>query len=284
MMIYPQKSRRPKRKIFLAALVVVVLAVAGGLSVPMFAGNFAGKVALSVGRPFLSSFLALKNNLRFMADFVRSREALVGENEKLRADIETNLAKLLRFDALFREHQDLLLAYGRSSLVEQTTLGNVIARPPQSPYDVLIVDIGSEQGIVPGNLVYGIGGIPIGRVGEVTDTTSKVVMFSNVGEKNQVIVERTGLALSVEGIGGGNFETQVAHDTDIVVDDLIILPQFDAAVVASVAAIDANVTSALKQVLFRVPINVFNLRWVEIVNDTDNGDAGRKDTDNRAKR
>lgn len=271
MMIYPQKSRRPKRKIFLAALVVAILVVAGALSVPMFAGNFAGKIALSASRPFLSSFLALKNNLWFTANFVRSRGALVRENEKLRADIEANQDKLLRFNALFREHQDLLLAYGRSSFAKQAMLGNVIARPPQSPYDVLVVDIGKEQGIVPGNLAYGIGGIPIGKVQEVTNTTSRVVMFSNVGEKNQVIVERTGLSLSIEGIGGGNFETQVAHDADIAVGDSIILPQFGAAVVASVAAIDASVTSALKRVLLRVPVNVFNLRWVEIINDSGNG-------------
>mgnify|MGYP001570881941 FL=1 len=273
-MIYPQKSRRPKRKIFMVTLAVAVLVVAGALSVPIFAGGLVSKIAMTVSRPFSSSFLALKNNLSFTANLIRSRGALVRENRELRADIEADQVKLLRLDAIFREHQDLLSAYGRSLFTKQATLGNIIAKPPQSPYDVLVVDIGSEQGIVSGNRVYGIGGIPIGRVDEVANTTSKIVMFSNVGEKNQVIAERTGLTLSIEGIGGGNLETQVAQDMDIMVGDLIILPQFGAAVVASVAAIDTSVASALKRVLFRVPVNVFNLRWVEIINDSDGG-AGK---------
>jgi cell shape-determining protein MreC len=115
-----------------------------------------------------------------------------------------------------------------------------------------------------GDRVYGPGNVLVGRVSEATDSTAKVVMYSSVGEKNDMIVERTSESISVEGSGGGNLEAEVPQEMDIVVGDALVLPQFNGAVVASVVSIDASVTSAFKRVLFKTPLNVFSFRWVNV--------------------
>ncbi len=107
--------------------------------------------------------------------------------------------------------------------------------------------------------------LPIGRVEETTKHTSKIVLFSSVGEETQVVNERTGSSISVIGVGGGNLETQVAQDIDISIGDNITLPQFGGAIVASAIGVDTSVASSFKKILFRSPINVFNIRWVEIL-------------------
>lgn len=263
-MIYLQKSRQSRKNPAWVAFITVIIFVAILFALQYFAGNFIGRVAMNTGGPISAMYVSVGNKISFARSFIHSRASLIEENNKLRNDIENNQAKLLRFDTLSREYDQLLLSYGRSPFAGSVLLGNVISKPPQSPYDVLIADVGSENGVVAGSQVYGVGGLPIGRVQETTKGTSKIVLFSSVGEETQVIDERTGSTITIVGTGGGNLETQVAQDLDISIGDNVTLPQFGGAVVASAVGVDSSVASSFKKILFRLPVNVFNIRWVEI--------------------
>jgi cell shape-determining protein MreC len=264
MMIYLQKSRQSRKNPVWVALLTVFIFVAIIFIFQYFAPNAISRVAMNTGGPISATYVSIGKKFSFAQAFVHSRASLIAENNKLRNDIENNQAKLLRFDTLSREYDQLLLSYSRSPFAGSVLLGNVISKPPQSPYDVLIVDVGSENSVVIGSQVYGVGGLPIGRVQEVTKGTSKIVLFSSVGEETQVVDERTGSTITVVGTGGGNLETQVAQDLDISIGDNVTLPQFGGAVVASAVGVDSSVASSFKKILFRLPVNVFNIRWVEI--------------------
>ncbi len=264
MTFYPQKSRRPKSKAFLTTIIVTVLIIGTLFCLQIFAGGIVGKVALTVGRPFSSVFTSFKNNFSFSTGFFSSKSALLKENQNLRSYIESNEAKNLRFETINREYQNLLSAYGRNASSSNFVLGNVIAKPPQSPYDVLIIDVGNDHGVGVGESVYGPGEILVGRVNEVTDSSSKVVLFSSVGEKSDVTVERTSESISIIGTGGGNLEAEAAQEMDIIIGDTVVLPQFNGAIIASVVSIDTSVTSAFKRVLLKSPLNIFSFRWVKV--------------------
>ncbi len=262
--IYLQKSNRGKKS-FKKTFFIVLVLVAIAFAVRIFWGGSVDQTALSVGGPVASGYTGIKGKLVYITAMLGSRQSLIAENKELKDRLEENMAKLLRFDSLQKENQDLISAYGRSPFATSSVLGNVISKPPQSPYDVLVVDVGSRDGVAVGDRVNGIGGVPIGRVAEVSDATSKAVLFSSFGEKNEFIIARTGASISVIGKGGGNMEAALAQELDIVEGDDITLPQFGGTVVASVAAIDATVTAASKTALLRLPTNVFHLRWVEVV-------------------
>lgn len=237
------------------------------LSVQIFAGNVVGRMTIAVGGPISSFYTVLVNNISRGAGIVRARSFLVKENEELKARIEDAAALRLRFDSLWSEHQALLADFGRSSSTsaESVILGNVIAKPPQSPYDVILTDVGRDDGVAVGDKVLGPGGVFVGRVAEITASTAKIVAFSSPREENQVIHGRTNAMLTVIGAGGGNMKTQVPQDTDIAVGDAVLLPRFGGAVIGTVSDIESNVASAFKRVLLKSSTNIFRLRWVEVV-------------------
>lgn len=266
MTIYLQKSRPVKRGGLFYSLLISVFVTVFVIGLQIFAGQFLERVAMSLGGPFSSTYLSLKERVGHIRAFYHSRLYLVDENRRLRATVEENREKVYRLDSLLLEHGDLLSAYGRNQFHATGTLmlANVLSKPPQSPYDILLIDIGSDHNLVEGQQVFSLGGIPAGRISEVSGSTAKVVLFSSVGEETKLTIERTGETVSVEGRGGGNLETEVGQEMDIVVGDRIVLPQFNAAVVASVVEVEVNPTSAFKRVFFHSAINVFKLRWVEV--------------------
>ncbi len=243
---------------------VALFVIALIFALEIFAGKPVGKFSLAVGGPVASVYTAVEHKLSFVAAFSSSKGSLIRENDRLTQELNNMQAQLLSFESLYKEHQELLSAYGRMPVFNPTVLGNVIAKPPQSPYDILVVDVGSKDGVGVGARVYGLGGQPIGRVSESANATAKLVLFSSNGEQTQAIVERTGATIVIVGTGGGNMEAEVSPDIDIVKNDRIILPEFNGAIVALVAEIDSRETSASKRVLFNAPTNIFNLRFVEI--------------------
>lgn len=268
-MTYIQKSRRAGDRHWRTVTIVVLILVAL-VCLQIFASGAVERVALSFGGPVAKTYFGIKNSTSFVGAIFSSRSLLVQKNLELQKQLEEQSGKLLRFDSLVKENQDILAAYNRRSEAtaslagNQAILGNVVVKPPESVYDVLIVDVGTRDGIKSGNLVYALGGIPIGRVSEVTDSTAKVVLISSDGEQSEVVQERTGASIPIVGKGGGNMEATVPQDMDVLEGDKVTLPQFGAAIVATVAQIDSTVTSSSKRVLLRLPVSVFDLRWVEV--------------------
>ncbi len=263
-MIYLQKNRKSKNGLGrTVAVAVAVIALVVGVKI-LF-GAALDHAVLSVGGPIATVYVGVKNKIAFTGSFLRSRSALVEENGNLKNELEVSSVKLQRFDSVLNENRILLESYGRKTATTSSIFGNVIAKPPQSPYDVLIIDIGTENGVAVADAVYALGGIPIGRVDEVTGNTAKVIMFSSNGEETPAIHERTGATIILMGSGGGNLEAKIGQETNIEKKDAIVLPQFNGAVVATAVEVESTVTSASKRALFRIPINIFNLRYVEIV-------------------
>ncbi len=266
--IYLQRSRDQRRRFFSRSTLYVLVVILVALAILFFAGKTVSKMAMVTGGPVSSVFNSFKNEVSFVAAMLHSRSTLIDDNRRLQAQLEESQDKVIRFDTLYQEHQDLLAEYNRTSFAGSIVLANVIAKPPQSPYDLILLDIGSKSGITLGSRVYGLGGIPLGRVGEVTDRQAKAVLFSSVGEENQAIIERTGASVTLKGVGGGNMESEVGQDVDIVPGDKILLPQFNGALIATVAEVDKTATSAFKRILYHTPLNIFHLRFVEVLKTT----------------
>ena len=80
------------------------------------------------------------------------------ENSALSAEVSTlqNQNAVLTTRA-----QDLTKLLGGQSDASANILAGVLARPPESPYDTLIVDQGSKDGVQLNAQVFATGGIPI---------------------------------------------------------------------------------------------------------------------------
>jgi cell shape-determining protein MreC len=207
-------------------------------------------VGESVAKPFvkISDFFSYKNNL-------------INEKKQLEEELSVLKMKEVDYDILFAENQNLKNLLSRE-VSRDRTLARVLSKPPRSPYDTLVIDIGSENGITLGDRVYLSDNIIIGLVKNITPKTSLVELFSSSGQQVEAVSQRTGASFTLVGTGGANMELEVPKDTDIVWGDMFIYPAISPYVMAQVNYIDDSSQSSFKTIYLKTLGNVFEAKWV----------------------
>lgn len=260
-MNYLLKSK-PKYPHRISVIFVVVLFVLLSLSAFLFP-NAIRTSLYSVSRPLWSfggltakSFVSVKNFFIF-------KSMLVDKNLFLQDELSSLRLKQIDYEILLKENQDLKTELGRRGKSNRI-IANILSKPPQSPYDTFIIDVGSESGVSIGDKVYISSSIIVGLVKNVTTGTSVVQLFSTGGEKQEATLERTRTSFVLEGTGGGNFKLEVPKDTDVLWGDVFLYPVSSSSIIGSVYYIDANSQSSFKTIYLRTPVNIFSTRYVFI--------------------
>ncbi len=201
----------------------------------------------------------------FVTNFLTFKTSLIKENELLKDELGRLRLTKIDYDNLFKENEELkaMVSMKKSSM---RAIANVLSKPPQSPFDTLVLGSGKDLGIEVGNKVYISDSIMIGEISDVSDETSIVKLFSAGGEKREVILSRTGQSFVITGSGGQNFNLEVPKDTDILWGDSVLFPGSSDFVVAVVYFVDSNSQSSFKTVHMRVPASVNQTKRVFIGN------------------
>ena len=174
------------------------------------------------------------------------------------SDTALNAALLLDRDALYAENLDLKKRLGRGSEVSRVLAG-VLLRPPETPYDTLVIDAGSAQGIARGDKVSAGGTVVIGIVSELYAHASRVTLYSSPGEKYDGILGGV-LSIVVEGQGGGSLRAQVPSGTPVAVGDAVVLPGVFGGLSARVKSIDRGANQSFTAIYLSLPVSVSSLR------------------------
>jgi cell shape-determining protein MreC len=170
---------------------------------------------------------------------------------------------MLLLDALKIENEDIKKALGRTGKGNDV-LGVILSRPPMSPYDTLVIDVGSADGVKAGNKVYTEGEVLVGDIAEVFEHESKVSMFSTPGRIMPIIVGSTTIETQATGKGGGNFTAKFPVEIRIKEGDLIVTPQIRPHAFGVVERIVVDSSDSLQTILFKSPINIHEFRFVEV--------------------
>ena len=185
----------------------------------------------------------------------RERDKLAFENQTL---MNTNRA-------LLSQIVDLTHLVGTRGESARRILAGVLARPPVSPYDTLILDVGSRGGVEEGSMVFGPGNVPLGTSELVSPGTSRVSLFSTPGRVTDGWVGEKRLPVTLTGASAGAFTATLARDSGAIVGDVVYISGPGALPIGSVVQIDTD-PSAPHDVVHIVPyINIFSVTWVEIV-------------------
>ncbi len=145
------------------------------------------------------------------------------------------------------------------------SLFSVAQRPPFSPYDSIVVNGGTENGIQVDDLVFGSQDVLLGYVTAVFPTNSVVTLYSSSGQRQEVYVGTSSEAVVSEGRGGGNFYIKVPSETKISVGDPIVWPSMQNILLGTVNKVDSVPGDAFAYVLFRSLIPIYSIRYVEII-------------------
>ncbi|HEX8994044.1 MAG TPA: rod shape-determining protein MreC [Candidatus Paceibacterota bacterium] len=191
-------------------------------------------------------------------------EALRAQNAELLSQLADAQMRAADRDTLAAENMELKILLGRPRFGSDIVRAGVIARPPQLPYDTLMIDAGEEDAVNTGDVVWsGDGSIVIGTVSDVYATSARVVLFSSAGVTHEGFL-RGSVPVTVVGMGGGSLSVRIPGGVDVSVGDQIEFPGIEGGISETVASIDTQEGSAFKTLYLHLPINIFYVHSVDI--------------------
>ncbi|MBP9669459.1 MAG: rod shape-determining protein MreC [Candidatus Pacebacteria bacterium] len=198
--------------------------------------------------------------------FFQSKVSLARENQELKKEREELLTMQFQNDVLRAENASLRAFLNAHEAHPNGKVASVLSRPGVSPYDTFVIGIGSEDGVVPGDVVLVAAGLVLGEVKETGTRTSLVSLYSAPGYTRDVLLRDALLTYTGRGSGGG--VVQAPRDLEVQAGDLLYLPDsaFALGVVGHVAA---KPEDAYHEVLVSPPTNLSALRFVEVVHASD---------------
>lgn len=207
----------------------------------------------------------------FMADkiydwnyFFRTKASITTENHNLIEEIYYLRLSMLDYQILERENTELKELLDKVGEESDFVLGNILSKPNHSPYDTLIIDIGASTGIKEGDVVYSSGITPIGSVEKVYEKTSLISLYTNPGRKTEGFIDISNVSVELTGRGGSNFEMVIPMELSIEKGTIIYLPGSNSKIIAYVDEVISSPTDPFKKVILSSPVNVQNLKWVQV--------------------
>ncbi len=261
-MSYLLDKKNQRKRFTNYALFAFLLIVIFYFRTPVF--NFLSSAAHVVFRPVLVLKNSFGGALSSIGTAFSFKSSLVKENEDLRQKLAENNALILNYDSVLDENNKIKETLGRKNDKTNMLLGVILSKPNQSPYDTLIIDVGANNGVVVGDLVFALGNVPIGQIFEVYASSAKVVLFSNSGEKTEVVVGIKDAFIEMVGRGGGNFEMILPRDFVLEVGSNVTLPGITPYVVAKVETIISDPRDSFAKAILSSPINIEELKFVEV--------------------
>jgi cell shape-determining protein MreC len=267
-MSYLLDKKIQRKKFFKIALGVILLIILFYFRVGIF-NNLS-----NVSQKFFHPVLTVGNNLgekfKSIGSYFVSKNYLYNQNEKLQAEVNFNNARNANYDSVVLENASLKEILNR--LPTQTgknpktnmVLSAILSKPNQSIYDTLVIDAGANALIKEGNIVFALGNVPIGRVALVYTNSSKVILFSNPGEKTEVVISGKDIFMQVVGRGGGNFEMIMPKDFVLQKGDQVVMPGINNYVLAIVQTIISDPRDPFTKALLTSPVNIQEQKFVEI--------------------
>ena len=260
-MSYLLDKKNQRKKIFNYAIFVFFILVFFYFRTPVF--QFLSSMSLIIFRPVLvlkNSATTIFSDLSTAFSF---KNSLSKENENLKTKLAENNVLILNYNSILDENNKIKEILGRKNDKATMLLSAILSKPNQSLYDTLILDVGIEDGAQDGDLVFALGNIPIGRIFKAYSKSSKVILFSNSGEKTEVVVSKD-IFMEIVGRGGGNFEMTLPRDFVLEKGNSVSLPGIFPYIVAIVKTIVSDPRDSFAKALLTSPVNIQELKFVEI--------------------
>lgn len=217
---------------------------------------------VSLGSPFWTAGTALTAGVGSAGSFFTDKTALMAERDRLLAENAAFYAKSATAEARARDLERLL---GDREEAGEGILAGVLARPPVSPYDMLILDRGSDDGVSVGARVLGDGGMPLGRIESVTPSSARALLLSTPANETESWIGDARIPVTLVGEGAGSMSAIIAREAGIIVGDLVYAMGPGAIAAGTVISVENDPSSPRSRVDIRPLSNPFSVTWVTIV-------------------
>jgi hypothetical protein len=220
------------------------------------------KVSSLVTFPFYAVRHYMEESTATVPVFFRSRLALDTELKTLKQEIAERKGHDATLAYLITENTEL-----RNMLHSSSTpriMAGVISRPPETPYDTMLIDRGSNDGIVENAPVYFSAGQAIGYVQSVFPDSAHVTLFSSPGVESTVYVFGPNIFTTAYGEGGGIIRLSVPQGIKISTDNIVILPSLEQGVLGKIDDIQSIPTEPEQHAYMTFDASLQSIRLVGI--------------------
>lgn len=199
--------------------------------------------------------------------FFRSKNFLSREIETLRREnLDLKLALVVRRE-LEKENQDLRrLLELTTGEVKKPIVAKILLTPNVISSGVVTLEVGRKNvssDIKPGDLVVYDDKVLLGRVLEVRDYQTKVKLIS-ADKSIAVLVGDKSIPAEVTGLGSGNFSITLPKGAEVKRGDTVTAPEYGGYLLGLVDVIKKTNADPFQTILFNAPINIFQVKWVEV--------------------
>ncbi|OHA25888.1 MAG: hypothetical protein A3C06_00320 [Candidatus Taylorbacteria bacterium RIFCSPHIGHO2_02_FULL_46_13] len=226
--------------------------------------SFLPNMLYRIATPLFYSRNWIADSLKTAGSYVSSRGSLALENQRLSTELTDARERLLQLEALQTQLKELQLFSSRSDHTKRI-FSVVLLRPPLSPYDTLVLDVGIDDGVSAGDMVFSIAGSSaVGKITEVFQDFSRATLFSSPGNQFPVFLGAKSIQATAYGVGGGAFQLLLPREMEVAVGDMVTFPSLNPSVVGVVQLVEHQAVDFLQHVSFRSPVNFNELRYVAV--------------------
>lgn len=173
-----------------------------------------------------------------LPQYLRNRSELIDEISDLRLQIAETSGDRSTVKTLAKENQELRSLLGDDG--EERILAGVIGRPGVLPYDSLMIDQGTADGVVNGAPVYIGDNTVIGIIKNATVHTSLVELVTTTGFEATVYIIGPDIYTNAVGVGGGQFRVGVPQGILLQEGDLVVLPSLTSGVYGEISLVKSE--------------------------------------------
>ena len=194
--------------------------------------------------------------------YFRDRTKLQNEITELKSKVASYDGDRKTIANLVSENQQLLsLVSGTSS---PRVLSNIIGRPPQLPFDALLIDVGSEDGVNENAVVYINDDKAIGLIARVYPHSSLVALASSPGVESSVYVIGPDVYATAVGDGGGVMKVKIPQGIHLESGDLVVVPALGSGIYGIIDEVVSVPTEPVQNGYVTIGIPIQSLRTVTV--------------------
>lgn len=234
------KKANSRRTLLIKRLIGFVVLVLLGVAFFFIMPTVLRGVGAIVWYPFDSVRLWVAHSGSSLPQYLRDKAALLDEMEALKIQIATEAGTENTIKKLQVENNEFRELVG--AVPDKRILARVIGRPNQLPYDMLMLDRGSENGILEDSPVFLGSDQVIGFVSKVFERTSLVTMVTTAGFTSSAYVLGPNIYTEAQGVGGGVLRVRVPQGILLQTGNLVVLPALDSGVYGAVSLIETSPT------------------------------------------
>ncbi len=150
----------------------------------------------------------------------------------------------------------------KSDFCSSAIYAGVVARPPESPYDILVLAAGSNDGVKVGMEAFGGEGTPIGVVSAVLENFSRVVLFSSPRTATNGWFGNKKLPITLYGAGAGAIKATMPRSANSAVGDIVFVSGPGALPIGVIGSVDSDPSSPAVELHIVPAVNLFSTTWV----------------------